>query len=41
MFFVPLWLKKLIFAQNAGCSIAVSGKTGREESPGNAGHPAF
>lgn len=36
-----LCLKNLIFAQNAGCSIAVSGKTVREESPGNAGHLAF
>jgi|GEM_PF-5196935 len=41
MFFVSLWSKKTIFAQNAGCSIAVSDKTEREESPGNAGHPAF
>ncbi len=36
-----LCLKNPIFAQNAGCSIAVLGKIEREESPGNAGHLAF
>ena len=34
-------IKKPIFEQNAGCSIAVSNKIEREESPGNVGHLAF